>query len=142
MEQRITMTTLAVDDLAASRQFFEDGLGWTAAEGSNDQIAFYQLPGSAFALYSRAALEKDLGRTLSRDTLGGITLAWNGRSEGEVDAAFEQAVAAGAEVVTRPEKTFWGGYSGYVAIPGGHLLEIAHNPFWTLAGDGSVSLTG
>ncbi|WP_417669345.1 VOC family protein [Roseibium sp.] len=140
MEQRITMTTLAVSDLAQTRRFFEDGLGWTPAPGGTDQVAFYQLPGAILGLYDRESLEKDLGRSLPKETLGGMTLAWNGRSEAEVDAAYEQAVAAGAKPLTRPEKVFWGGYSGYVEIPGGHLLELAYNPFWQLKADGTVEL--
>ncbi|MBD8893962.1 VOC family protein [Roseibium litorale] len=140
MEQRISLITLAVDDLEATRRFFEDGLGWTQAPGGNEHIAFYQLTGSALALYSRAHLAKDLGRDLPAETLGGMTIAWNARSEEEVDTAYAEALTAGAEVVVRPEKVFWGGYSGYVSIPGGHLLEIAYNPFWPLSADGSITL--
>ncbi|GIG55515.1 hypothetical protein Dac01nite_22670 [Demequina activiva] len=36
--------------------------------------------------------------------------------------------------------TEWGGYSGYVADPDGHVWELAVNPFWTLADDGSVTI--
>ncbi len=140
LEQRMTMTTLAVEDVEATRRFFEKGLGWTAAQGSSDQVAFYQLPGSILGLYAKANLAKDLGTSLPQNTLGGATIAWNGRSEEDVDAAYAEALAAGAREVCRPEKVFWGGYSGYVEIPGGHLLEIAFNPFWDLAEDGTVQL--
>ncbi|WP_417684757.1 VOC family protein [Roseibium sp.] len=140
MEQRITMTTLAVADLAETRRFFEEGLGGRPAVGGNEHVAFYQLPGAILGLYDRAHLEKDLGRSLPKETLGGMTLAWNGRSEADVDEVYEQAVKAGAGPLTRPEKVFWGGYSGYLEIPGGHLLEVAYNPFWTLKDDGTVEL--
>lgn len=140
MQQRISMTTLAVDDLEAAKRFFEEGLGWTAAPGGNDIIAFYQLPGAVFSLYSRQALEKDLGRPVPADSSGGISLAWNGNSEAEVDEVFARAVAAGAEAIKQPAKVFWGGYSGYVGLPGGHLLELAHNPFWTMDENGAITM--
>ena len=64
---------------------------------------------------------------------GGIALAHNVRSAAEAEAAGATIARTGAE-------TFWGGYSGVFVDPGGHAWEIAHNPFWTLAEDGSVSL--
>ncbi|SHL61339.1 VOC family protein [Roseibium suaedae] len=140
MEQRISLITLAVDDLQQTSRFFEDGLGWTQAPGGNEHIAFYQLNGSALALYSRAHLAKDLDRALAADTIGGMTIAFNARSEEEVDSVYAEALAAGAEATVRPEKVFWGGYSGYVTIPGGHLLEIAYNPFWPLDEKGGITL--
>jgi uncharacterized glyoxalase superfamily protein PhnB len=48
-----------------------------------------------------------------------------------VDEVANQAVKAGAKLVKKPQKTDWGGYSGYFADPDGHLWEVAHNPhFW------------
>jgi len=139
MEQRISLITLAVEDVGAVARFFEDGLGWTRSGGEGD-VAFYQTGGSILALYARASLEEEIGRPLPADTLGGMTIAWNGRSETEVDQVFQQAVDAGAEPVKRPQKAFWGGYSSYVAIPGGHLLEIAYNPFWPIDGQGNIAV--
>lgn len=141
MEQRLSLITLAVDDLAEARRFFEDGLGWTASSESQEGIAFYQLPGLALALYPRASLEKDIGRPVP-EGLGAVSLAWNGRNEAEVDAAYARALSAGAEAVVPPEKAFWGGYTSYVRIPGGHLLEIAFNPFWSLDEHGAIVLPG
>ena len=40
-----------------------------------------------------------------------------------------QALNAGAELVKKPRKVFWGGFSGYFRDPDGHLWEIAHIPF-------------
>jgi catechol 2,3-dioxygenase-like lactoylglutathione lyase family enzyme len=140
MEQRISVITLAVDDLEETRRFFEDGLGWSPAAGGGPEVRFYQAGGNVLAIYARAALEKEIGRKLPSQTLGGITIAWNGRSEAEVDAVFSKVVEAGALPVKQPEKAFWGGYSSYVEIPGGHLMEIAHNPFWPIAADGRVTI--
>ena len=71
---------------------------------------------------------------------GAIALAQNFGTEAEVDSAYDQALAAGAEGLKRPERVFWGGYSGYVADPDGHVWEYAVNPFWPLAEDGSLTL--
>ncbi|POF31740.1 VOC family protein [Roseibium marinum] len=140
MEQRISMTTLAVPDVSEARRFFEEGLGWKVNAAPSPEVVFFQVPGCAFALYSRAALAAEIGREVTDNTTGAITLAWNARSDAEVDEAFKTALAAGAKPVKQPEKAFWGGYSSYVEIPGGHLLEIAHNPFWTIEADGTLTL--
>lgn len=142
MQQRLSLITLAVENLAASRQFFENGLGWTASSESQDGVAFYQLPGLVLALYPRAALEKDIGEAIPSGAHSGVTLAWNGASEAEVDAAYAKALAAGATSVAAPEKAFWGGYSSYVRTLDGHLLELAFNPFWSFGADGSIILPG
>ena len=47
---------------------------------------------------------------------------------------------AGATVRKRPERVFWGGYSGYVADPDGHLWELAYNPGFPILPDGRVEL--
>ncbi|WP_299480995.1 VOC family protein [uncultured Roseibium sp.] len=140
MEQRISMTTLAVPDVAEARRFFEDGLGWQVNAAPSPDVVFFQIIGAVFALYSRDALEREIGQEVTKQTSGAITLAWNARSEEDVDAAFKLAVNAGGKIVKRPEKAFWGGYSSYVEVPGGHLLEIAYNPFWQIEEDGAIKL--
>ena len=91
------------------------------------------------ALWGRAQLAEDSGVEDSGGW-GGVTLAYNTRSTGEVDAVIEEARAAGGDVVREPAETFWGGYSGVFVDPGGHPWEVAHNPHWTLADDGSIRL--
>ena len=140
MEQRLSMTTLVVDDIAAARTFFEQGLGWQVNAAPSPEVVFFQVVGGVFALYGHKALEQEIGREITSQRTGAVTLAWNSRTVEEVDAMFQKALAAGAKPVKQPEKAFWGGYSSYVEIPGGHLLEIAHNPFWTIETDGSVTL--
>ena len=138
MDQRISLVTLAVDDLDRSRAFFEQGLGWRRSSASNADISFYQTGSSALAIFPRVALAADA--TVPMEGRG-VTIACNGRSEADVDAMFAEAVAAGAEAVKPPHKTFWGGYSSYVAIPGsGHMLEIAHNPFFPMDEEGGIHL--
>lgn len=140
MEQRLSIVTLGVDDVAETRRFFEEGLGWRAAAYDSEDIAFFDMGGTVLALFGRQALAEDAGVTDDAGSFAAVTIAWNGRDEAEVDAAFKEALAAGAEAVKTPQKVFWGGYSGYVRIPGGHLLEIAHDPFSALDAAGRLQL--
>lgn len=133
--QRVTMVTLAVADIAVSRAFYK-ALGWIEAEGGNEKIAFFKLRGLFLSLYSKAALADDIGMPIAARATGAVTLATNYGSPAEVDHAFEAAVQAGAVAVTQPTEVFWGGYSGNVADPDGHLWEYAHNPFWAFDDDG------
>ncbi|WP_150523013.1 VOC family protein [Roseibium sediminis] len=139
MEQRLSMVTLSVQDVAETRRFFEQGLGWKANNFESDDIVFFQTGGSVLAIYSRQALERDLGQAATQ-SLGAMTIAWNARTESEVDEVFSQAMRAGAISVSRPARAFWGGYSSHVEIPGGHLLEIAYNPFWSIDDAGNVTI--
>jgi catechol 2,3-dioxygenase-like lactoylglutathione lyase family enzyme len=137
VEQRLSLVTLGVADLDASRRFYE-ALGW-ARTGDGDAVVFFQAGGMVLGLWSREALAEDSG---VEDTggWGGITLAHNVRSPAEVHAVIEEARAAGARVVREPAETFWGGYSAVFLDPDGHPWEVAHNPGWTLTDDGSVRL--
>jgi uncharacterized protein len=136
--QRITLITLGVADLAASRAFY-GRLGWKEHSGT-EGVAFYQMHGALLGLFGRDALAKDQGRPGTLLGTGAITLAQNFATEAEVDTAFAAAIAAGGTALKAPEKVFWGGYSGYWADPDGHVWELAMNPFWTLSADGSLTL--
>lgn len=136
--QRVTLITLGVDDLTRAQAFYA-ALGWTPAQ-AEEGIVFYQLNGQVLGLFGRAALAEDQGRPGAKLGTGAMTLAQNFATEAEVDAAFDTAIAAGATVLKRPEKVFWGGYSGYFADPDGHVWELAMNPFWPLGEDGALTL--
>lgn len=139
MDQRLSMVTVGVADLARSRRFFEEGLGWVRGN-EDDAIAFYQLPGMLLGLWSRAALAEETGLEDGGATFSGLALAYNARSREEVDAVLAQAAAAGATILKPAAETFWGGYSGYFADPDGHPWEVAWNPYWPIDEDGRVTL--
>jgi uncharacterized protein len=141
MEQRLSLITLGVGDLDRSRSFYEH-LGWKRANAATDGIVFFQAGGMALALYPRVELAKDA--TVSPDGHGfsGITLAYNTRTRGEVDSVLAQAEAAGAKLLKPAQDTFWGGYDGYFADPDGFLWEVAWNPFFPIAEDGSIKISG
>lgn len=138
MEQRVSLITLGVTDLARMRAFYE-GLGWTTGAAPDDDVVFFQAGGMIVALWDRALLAEDSGVEDSGGW-GGVTLAYNVRSPAEVDAVIEEARAAGATIARSGAETFWGGYSGVFIDPDGHPWEVAHNPRWTIRPDGSVSL--
>jgi len=138
MEQRVSLITLGVADLARARAFYE-ALGWKTGAGPEDDVVFFQAGGMIVALWSRDELAADSG-VEDGGGWGGITPAYNARSPEEVDAVIEEARTAGARIAREGAATFWGGYSGVFVDPEGHPWEVAHNPHWTIADDGSVRL--
>jgi catechol 2,3-dioxygenase-like lactoylglutathione lyase family enzyme len=138
VEQRLSLVTLGVADLAAARRFYE-ALGWRTGAEPDDGVVFFQAGSTIVALWSRASLAEDSG---VEDTggWGGVTLAYNTRSPAEVDAVLDEARAAGATIAREGAETFWGGYSGVFVDPDGQPWEVAHNPHWTLLEDGSIRL--
>jgi len=139
MEQRITLVTLGVKDLARSTAFFEQ-LGWTRAVRQAAGAAFFQCGSVALGLYPFEALAADAGLPAEDSGFRGVAIAHNGRSKAEVDAILAEAVAAGAELVKPAEEVFWGGYSGYFRDLDGHLWEVAWNPGFALDEAGAVTL--
>jgi predicted lactoylglutathione lyase len=139
MRQRVSVITLGVGDLARARAFYE-ALGWETGAAAEDDVVFFQAGDMVLALWDRAKLADDSCVT-DRPGWGGVTLALTLGSPEQVDAATEEARAAGATIGREPATTFWGGYSSVVIDPDGHPWEIAHNPHWTLTEDGGVRLS-
>lgn len=139
MEQRLSIVTLGVDDLARARRFYE-ALGWRiATEEGAEAIVAFNLNGLALALYPRRKLAEDAGVPFAAGGSPAITLAYNVASPEAVAPVLARAEAAGARIVKPAQKAFWGGTSGYFADPDGVLWEVAHNPFATLGEDGSFT---
>lgn len=137
MEARVSVVTLGTTDVGRARAFYE-AMGWhgTSPDG---EVVFMQASGMVLALWSRELLAEDSG-VIDSGGWGGVTLAHNVRSAAEVDEVLAQAVAAGAHVARDGAPTSWGGYAGVFHDPDGHPWEVAHNPHWTLADDGTVHL--
>jgi hypothetical protein len=137
MENRVSLVTLGVSDFGRARVFYE-GLGWSGLS-PDGEVVFFQAGGMILALWSRDKLAED-SCVQDAGGWGGVTLAYNVGSAAEVDAVLADAEAAGATIGRPGATTFWGGYSGVFVDPDGHPWEVAHNPGWTLADDGSVHL--
>jgi len=134
MDPRITLITLAVDDLDRALHFYRDGLG-LATEGIVGQefehgaVAFFDLAhGLRLALWPRASLAHDSGLAVAPPSATDFCLAHNVASREAVDAVMGEAQRAGGTVVKAAGDTFWGGYAGYFQDPDGHLWEVAFNP--------------
>ncbi len=139
MRPRMNVVTLGVKDLDRSVRFYAS-LGFERSKASQDDVAFFQLGPIVLSLYPTGKLAEDAAVPARRSGFDNITLAHNAKSEKEVDDTVKEAENAGAKVVKKPQKTFWGGYSGYFADPDGHLWEVAYNPFWRFDENDNVIL--
>ncbi len=134
MKPRITLITLAVDDLERAVRFYRDGLGLSTEgivgqEFENGAVAFFDLQnGLRLALWPRKSLALDAGIALQPSSATDFCLAHNVRSKPEGDELMSQASAAGATIIKPAQETFWGGYAGYFQDPDRHLWEVAWNP--------------
>lgn len=138
MKQRVSVITLPVTDLAASRAFYCAGLGWTPGFDDGDVI-FFQCNGFVLALWSRGSFEQDI-QAPSTGHGHAFALGHNVESPAEVDRIMAQAAALRAPILKPATPTPWGGYSGCFADPDGHVWEIAHNPGWHISEEGYVSM--
>ncbi len=130
----LSLVTLGVTDLERSIAFYE-ALGWQRSNASEDPIAFISLGTVHLALFGVEALADDARQAPPSGGSGhvrefrGVTLAINVLSPAAVDRTYASFLAAGATAVKPPVLVEWGGYSGYVADPDGHLWEVAFNPY-------------
>jgi catechol 2,3-dioxygenase-like lactoylglutathione lyase family enzyme len=129
VEQRISLVTLGVEDLARARAFYE-ALGWTGARQPDDEVCFFQAGGMVFGLWT----------ALGGHGAPGIELAYNVRSPEEVDAVLAEAQRAGGTIRRPAARADWGGTTGAFADPDGYVWEVAHNPAWTVHENGSVTI--
>ena len=129
MEQRISLVTLGVMDLARARSFYE-ALGWSGGRQPDDEVCFFQAGGMVFGLWT----------ALGGYGAPGIELAHNVRSPEEVSTVLEEAQQAGGSIVRPAGVAEWGGTTGAFADPDGYVWEVAHNPSWTLDENGAVTI--
>ncbi len=143
-EPRVSLITLGVSDPERSTRFYEEGLGWPRSNVGGGGAAFFQIGGTILSLYPRSALAEDAGVVDdSADCMfHGFTLAHNVRTREEVDRVLEHVRQFGGKIVKDAVDAFWGGRSGYFADPDGFLWEVAWNPEFPIAADGSIKLPG
>jgi len=137
MDQRIDIITLRVEDLDAATTFYTERLGWTAMLTVPGEVSFLQSAhGQAISLFNAAGYDADSGGPIPVP----VVLAQIVDGEGDVDRVVDELVAAGATLIKAPEHAEWGGYHGFVRDPAGYYWEIAHNPGWRVADDGTPSV--
>ena len=139
MEQRISIVTLGVKNLAVSRRFYVDGLGWKPVY-EDKEIIFFQIGGMVFALFLRDKLAEDFQANPAEFGRAPMALAYNVRTKNEVDPLMRLAEAAGATVLKSARQATWGGYSGYFADLDGFAWEVAWNPNWRMTPDGGIHI--
>jgi catechol 2,3-dioxygenase-like lactoylglutathione lyase family enzyme len=142
MEPRISLITLGVKDLDRSLRFYRDGLGFPTTRTADQGIIFFQMGGTAFALYPFESLAKDVGDAwmMPRSKFPGITLAHNVREKSDVARLLAEAERAGGKIENAARDTFWDGHSGYFSDPDGYLWEVAWGAF-EFREDGSLIIT-
>lgn len=131
---RINLICIGVRDMAKSLAFYK-GIGFkTYVSESRPPIVFFDNQGTKLELYLLDELAKDINPDnppfISMGGFYGITLAINMKTEQEVDAFIETVVKHGGTIAKKPEKVFWGGYSGYFQDPDGYYWEVAYGPDW------------
>ena len=129
MEQRISLVTLGVTDLARARSFYE-AMGWGGAQQPDEEVCFFQAGGMVLGLWT----------ALGGHGAPGIELAQNVRGPEEVAVLLAEAEQAGGKIVRPAARAEWGGMSGAFADPDGYVWEVAHNPGWTITDDGSIRI--
>lgn len=137
MEPRISIITIAVDDLGRMAAFYE-AMG-LKRHRIDDGVAFFQMGGAILALFPREAAEPDAGIEFGEGP-SRVYLAYNTRSDGEVDEVLAEAESAGGRIVKAAGRAFWGGWYGYFADPEGNLWEVEHNPQFPIDETGNIKL--
>lgn len=140
MNQHLHLITLGVKDLEISRKFYTETLGWKPSSSSNESVTFIQAGGVVLSLFSRQALAEDALTSFDGSGFSGFTLAYNARSESEVDEIIRDLKDKDVKIVKEPQKVFWGGYSSYFADPDNYLWEVAYNPFFPFDENGNLKL--
>jgi hypothetical protein len=138
IEPRISIITIATDDLDRAVRFYET-MGLKRHAGITDGVAFFQMGGAILGLFPRKDAEKDAGIAFATGP-SAVYLAYNTRSEAEVDEVLAAAETAGGKIVKPAGRAFWGGWYGYFADADGHVWEVAHNPDFPIDADGNISL--
>ncbi|WP_166982666.1 VOC family protein [Paramicrobacterium fandaimingii] len=142
MEQNVHFITIASRDLDATRRFYEAGATWASLLDVPGEIIFYQVAaGTVLSFFDAAKFAEDAGLPAA-PVVAGVTLAHNTASRGDVESTVAHLAAAGGTVSKPPQDGAFGGvFHAHVIDPNGLMWEIAHNPFWSVADDGTVLLT-
>ncbi|HEX5148619.1 MAG TPA: VOC family protein [Candidatus Limnocylindrales bacterium] len=136
---RVSIVTLGVRSVARSVAFYE-AIGWERCASSMHDIAWFRTADTYLGIFAWDELAADANLTApTRGTFGGITLAINVESADAVDAALDEAVAAGGSIL-KPGTDLPFGYGGYFADPDGHPWEVCYNTGFPFGPDGRIQI--
>jgi len=116
---------LIVEDLDRALGFYVDVLGLQLGHRSGD-YAQLDTGATRLALYTRSAMAKTLGMSLdpAPASAPGFEI---GFKVTDVDTAFADLIARGAQPVMPPTDRFWRQRTAYLRDPDGHLIELAQD---------------
>ena len=136
---RISIVTIGVADVARSVRFYQ-AIGWERSASSMDEIAWFRTADSYLGIFGWHDLAEDANLVEpTRGTFGGVTLAINVESADMVDAALDEAVAAGGTIL-KPGTELPFSYGGYFADPDGHPWEVCYNRGFPFRADGRIQI--
>jgi catechol 2,3-dioxygenase-like lactoylglutathione lyase family enzyme len=136
---RVSVVALRTADLARSTAFYV-ALGWELSPASTAAMSLFKTIGSLLLVCTDELLAElggqEVAAALAGEPTGEAVLSSHVATEGEVDAALEEATRAGGAVVKGAAPTPVGGSYGFFADPDGHVWEVIHHPFYQLGSDG------
>lgn len=140
MEPSVNFVTLGVRNVEVSRRFYVDGLGWNPTLFVPGEVLFLQIGhGLLLSLYDIQHLAREASGLYYGEESAPVSLGHLVDSDRAVGEVLEHAAFCGGRIVTPASRRDWGGISGYFADPDGYLWEVAHNPGFKVAPDGTVS---
>lgn len=130
MQQRISVLTIAANDLQTMKDFYQETLGWKPVAENND-IIFFKLNGFLLSICRRQMLADFIGISAEGQGFRGVTIGYNVRTEEEVWQTYHQ-LKEKVTILKPPTAPPFGGLFFYFTDLEGNILEVACNGFITL----------
>lgn len=137
MDLRLSVITLAADDLTALRNFYSVTVGWEPV-AENQDIVFYKLNGFLLSICNKKELAGFIDISPAGNGFRSFTLGYNVPTKEEVDRLYERFRTKEVSIVKEPTETSFGAYFFYFSDPENNILEIAYNPFIPMDTDGNT----
>ena len=138
MQQRISVLTIAAEDLPAMKKFYEDIMEWKPV-AENKDIVFYKMNGFLFSLCKRDPLAEFIGVNPEGSGFRCMTFGYNVGTEDEVKRLYEDLKNKGVKILGVPSQPPFGGLFFYFEDVEGNILEVACNPYVTLDSDNNAT---
>lgn len=124
-EARLALIILAVSDIHRSVRFYRQAFGWPQTVDEAVYTEFAIEDGRGLALYQRESFGRCTGRPPTPVPEGEIAGTELYFFVDDLPAAIGEFEAAGARVLSRPEKRDWGHEAAYFADPDGNVIVLA-----------------